>query len=123
MLMTHEYFSVFVLQCHAYLMTECPELLSNIQHMTPSRQLALVTHKLQACMKCEEACHWSPSIIAVSLLSLELEQFRADWFPLTLSLLKFIQVSVKFHYIVSKMILLTTPNRFFFIILPLFSMV
>jgi len=83
----------FLQVCHAYLMMECPELLTNVHRMTPSRQLALVTHKLQVCMKSEEACHWNPSIIAVSLLSLELEQFRVDWFPLTLSLLKFIKIT------------------------------
>lgn len=74
-------------------MTEYPDLLANVGHMTPSRQLAFVTHKLHLCTMSEESCHWSPSIIAVALLSLELEQFRADWFPLTLSLLKFIKVS------------------------------
>ncbi|KAF6026424.1 CCNI2 [Bugula neritina] len=61
--------------------------------MTASRQLAFLTHKAHMCLASAESCQWSPSMIAVSLISLELEQFRSDWFPLTLSLLHFIQVS------------------------------
>ncbi|KAF6026569.1 CCNI [Bugula neritina] len=59
--------------------------------MTASRQLAFLTHKAHMCLASAESCQWSPSMIAVSLISLELEQFRSDWFPLTLSLLHFIQ--------------------------------
>jgi len=66
---------------------ECPDLLSGTV-LTPSQQLSILTRKLQSCLMSREACQWPPSAIAVSLLSLELEQFRPDWFQLIVSLLK-----------------------------------
>lgn len=81
-----------VLQCHALLLMQHPDLLSTVPHVTPGLQLGLLTHKLQLCVTSSDYPQWSPSIIGVSLLSLELEQFRPDWFPLTLFLLKAVKV-------------------------------
>ncbi|XP_067948207.1 cyclin-I-like [Watersipora subatra] len=78
----------FLQVSHALLLAENFGLLSTVKNITPTIQLNFLTQKLQLCMTSREFCQWSPSLIAVSLISLELEQFRPDWLPLTLSLLK-----------------------------------
>ncbi len=64
-------------------MSKTPHLLDGCG-MTPSRQLAILTAKLSRCLEHHAVLTVPPSVLAASLLSLELEMFSADWLAATL---------------------------------------
>jgi hypothetical protein len=76
---------------HATLMSKNPQLLDKLPHMTPSRQLALLTDKFQRCQAVDSMLQYRPATLAVALLSLEMELFSVDWLPMTL----WLQVQIK----------------------------
>ena len=59
--------------------------------MTPSRQIAILTAKLICCMEHHGTTSVKPSVLAVALLSLELEALQVDWLPVTVWLQKLVQ--------------------------------
>lgn len=77
---------------HALLMSNCPHLLDQFTHMTPSRQMSVITGKLTSCMARHEMTAFSPSTLALSIISLELELFWKDWLAATFTLQRMVQV-------------------------------
>lgn len=78
---------------HALLFINVPHLLDNCGHMTPARQLSLVTAKLERCVSSHTSLLHAPSTLALALLSLELELFCPNWLSITFTLQKMVQVS------------------------------
>ncbi|KAK7097040.1 hypothetical protein V1264_004077 [Littorina saxatilis] len=68
---------------HALLMWRFPHLLTHLKDMTPSRQLALLTRKLLALLCHADVTRDRPAVVAMALISLELEQVTPQhWFTL-----------------------------------------
>ncbi|CAH1776889.1 unnamed protein product [Owenia fusiformis] len=78
---------------HALLMSRCPHLLDSMRNMTASRQLSILTRKLERCIAFHEILAYRPATVALALLSLELELFVPEWFRMTIALQKTIQVN------------------------------
>ncbi|ELU11623.1 hypothetical protein CAPTEDRAFT_120467, partial [Capitella teleta] len=77
---------------HALLFINVPHLLDNCGHMTPARQLTLVTAKMERCVVNRLSLQHAPSTLALALLSLELELFSPNWLSITYTLQKMVQV-------------------------------
>ncbi len=73
-------------------MSNVPKLLDRLPCLTPSQHLSLLTAKLEVCACQEDLLAFSPSTLALSLLSLELQLFASDWFTITHMMQKTIQV-------------------------------
>lgn len=84
----------FVHIFHALLMANYPHLLDHYVNMTPSRQLSVLTAKLQGVLMDQRGLLYAPSTVALALLSLELEQFWPEWLAATLTLQKLVQVDL-----------------------------
>ena len=85
------------MQFHALLFCNVPHLLDACGHMTPARQLSLVTAKLERCMENQTCLAHAPSTLALALLSLELELFCPNWLSITYTLQKMVQVTNLFQ--------------------------
>lgn len=79
---------------HALLMSNYPHLLDAFVHMTSSKQMSVLISKLQVIAMDQRSLLYSPSSVALGLLSLELEQFWPEWFAATITLQKLVQVEV-----------------------------
>jgi len=77
---------------HALLLSNVPHLLDACGHMTPSRQLSLLTAKLEQVMCHHDVCTIPPSSLALAILSLELELFCPNWLTITFMLQKTVQL-------------------------------
>lgn len=67
---------------HALLLTNFPQYLTGGVYSSPSRQMSLLTYKLQLCSSNNRLLVFSPSTIAIAVLSLELETYHRDWFTI-----------------------------------------
>lgn len=75
----------FVHILYALLLSQQPRLLDHLAGMTSTRQLSILTDKLMHCIVNEyRLAAFPPAAVATALLSIELEQFAADWLPATL---------------------------------------
>ncbi|XP_022086289.1 cyclin-I-like [Acanthaster planci] len=77
---------------HAMLLTQAPQLLTALGHMTPSRHLSLLTGRLSQCMVNHQLATFRPSALALGLLSLELEVVSRDWLMLSMMFQRLIGV-------------------------------
>jgi hypothetical protein len=77
---------------HALLFINVPHLLDNCGHMTPARQLSLITAKLERCVTSHLSLQHAPSTLALALLSLELELFSSNWLSITFMLQRMVQI-------------------------------
>lgn len=71
---------------HALLMANYPRLLDGFVNVARTRQLWILTGKLEMILMNASCLRYSPSVIALSLLSLELEKFWKNWTEPTLKL-------------------------------------
>ncbi|KAL8606235.1 hypothetical protein ACOMHN_012867 [Nucella lapillus] len=77
---------------HFLMMRSFPNLLTHLEGMTPSRFLALLTRKLLTLLCHSDVTRDRPSVVALALVSLELEQvFPQHWFKLNLMMQAVIQ--------------------------------
>ena len=72
-----------------------PHLLDRFPHVTASRQLALLTEKLQTAASHHAFAAFRPAVLATAALSLELEQFHPDWFKLSIWCQALVQVKTQ----------------------------
>ena len=79
---------------HALLMAHYPHLLDGFV-LTKSRQLCVLTKKLQAVMMDARSLMFPPSTLALTLLSLELEQFWPGCYVAVNQISSFIKVSMQ----------------------------
>jgi hypothetical protein len=77
---------------HALLFVNVPHLLDNCGHMTPARQLSLITAKMEECVVRQLSLQHAPSTLALALLSLELELFSPSWLSITYMLQRMVQI-------------------------------
>lgn len=71
----------FLHMIHFLLMGRFPYLLTHLEGMTPSRLLAVLTHKLLSLLCHADMTRDRPSVMALALVSLELEQVAQEhWF-------------------------------------------
>lgn len=68
---------------HALLLSSQPHLLDAYDQMTPSRQLTVLTRNLHRVLCCHQVAAFRPAVVAIALLSLEMELFLPDWLGLT----------------------------------------
>lgn len=78
---------------HSSLLCNLPHLLVGAVHMTPGRQLALLSRKLEAIMLCDASLNFPPSLLALATLSLELQQFLPEWFTVVHIMQQYIQTT------------------------------
>ncbi|XP_075462920.1 cyclin-I isoform X1 [Ascaphus truei] len=73
---------------HAIALTVSPRLLDEIPEMNPSQRVALLTRQLLQCMASYQLMQFKGSMLALALLSLEMEKLLPDWLTLTIELLQ-----------------------------------
>ena len=69
------------------LLERFPHLLTHLEQMTPSRQLTVLTHKLLSLLCHADMARDRPSVVALALVSLELEQVAPEHWLYLLSIL------------------------------------
>ncbi|XP_053559389.1 cyclin-I [Bombina bombina] len=84
---------------HAMALTTNPELLDRLPEMNPSLHVALLTKQLLQCMASYELLQFKGSMLALAVLSLNMEMLLPDWLALTIKLLQTAQMdsSQLFH--------------------------
>ena len=89
---------VLFLQLHASLLSSVPGLVSGLVNMTPGRQLSQLTRNLQAVLMNNNSLQFAPSVLALSVITTELQQFLPQWFAITHIMQVHLQVSQQFLY-------------------------
>lgn len=69
-----------------------PHLLDGLSSMTPSHHISILRSKLITCLAHGSLMLFPPVVLALALISLELEQFTSVWFPTIVALQKMVQV-------------------------------
>uniref|UniRef100_A0A7N5KL60 Cyclin-G1 n=1 Tax=Ailuropoda melanoleuca TaxID=9646 RepID=A0A7N5KL60_AILME len=80
---------------HAIAVSARPQLLFSLPKLSPSQHLAVLTKQLLHCMACNQFLQFKGSMLALAMVSLEMEKLIPDWLPLTIELLQKAQVGVK----------------------------
>lgn len=73
---------------HAIAVSTRPQLLFSLPKLSPSQHLAVLTKQLLHCMACSHLLQFKGSMLALAIISLEMEKLIPDWLPLTLELLQ-----------------------------------
>lgn len=68
---------------HASLLSSVPGLLNSFVNMTPGRQLSQLTRNLQAVLMNNNCLQFAPSVLALAVITTELQQFLPQWFAVT----------------------------------------
>lgn len=77
---------------HAMLMTTSPQLLDNMPEVNPSQHVALLTRRLLQCIASHQLLQYKGSMLALAVLSLDMEKLLPDWLALTIKLLQSAQM-------------------------------
>ncbi|XP_064608298.1 cyclin-I-like [Liolophura sinensis] len=85
----------FLHMIHVIMMKNNPHLLDGLSSMTPSQHISILRSKLIICLGHGSLMLFPPALLALALISLELEQFTSIWFPTIVSLQKMVQVDSK----------------------------
>ncbi|XP_069909275.1 cyclin-I-like isoform X2 [Oryctolagus cuniculus] len=73
---------------HAIAVSTRPQLLFSLPKLSPSQHLAVLTKQPLHCMACSHLLQFKGSMLALAIVSLEMEKLIPDWLPLTLELLQ-----------------------------------
>ncbi|KAM9187905.1 LOW QUALITY PROTEIN: cyclin-I-like [Dugong dugon] len=73
---------------HAIAVSTRPQLLFSLPKLSPSQHLAALTKQLLHCMACNQLRQLKGSMLALAMVSLEMEKLIPDWLPLTIELLQ-----------------------------------
>ncbi|XP_068831264.1 cyclin-I isoform X3 [Capricornis sumatraensis] len=73
---------------HAIAVSIRPQLLFSLPSLSPSQHLAFLTKQLLHCMACSQLLQFKGSMLALAMVSLEMEKLIPDWLPLTIELLQ-----------------------------------
>ncbi|XP_004647479.1 cyclin-I isoform X2 [Octodon degus] len=73
---------------HAIAVSTRPQLLFSLPTLSPSQHLASLTKQLLHCMACSQLLQFKGSMLALAMVSLEMEKLIPDWLPLTIELLQ-----------------------------------
>ncbi|XP_025240953.1 cyclin-I isoform X3 [Theropithecus gelada] len=77
-----------VLKFHAIAVSTRPQLLFSLPKLSPSQHLAVLTKQLLHCMACNQLLQFRGSMLALAMVSLEMEKLIPDWLSLTIELLQ-----------------------------------
>ncbi|NP_001335068.1 cyclin-I isoform g [Homo sapiens] len=75
-------------QFHAIAVSTRPQLLFSLPKLSPSQHLAVLTKQLLHCMACNQLLQFRGSMLALAMVSLEMEKLIPDWLSLTIELLQ-----------------------------------
>lgn len=78
----------FFFQFHAIAVSARPQLLFSLPKLSPSQHLSVLTKQLLHCMACNQLLQFKGSMLALAMVSLEMEKLIPDWLPLTIELLQ-----------------------------------
>lgn len=79
---------------HAIAVSNRPQLLFSMPRQNPSQHLDILTELLLHCMACNQLLQFKGSMLALSMVSLEMEKVTRDWLPFTIELLQKAQMDV-----------------------------
>jgi len=79
---------------HAIAVSTRPQLLFSLPKLSPSQHLAVLTKQLLHCMACNQLLQFKGSMLALAMVSLEMEKLIPDWLPLTIELLQKAQAQI-----------------------------
>ncbi|XP_005555045.1 cyclin-I isoform X2 [Macaca nemestrina] len=73
---------------HAIAVSTRPQLLFSLPKLSPSQHLAVLTKQLLHCMACNQLLQFRGSMLALAMVSLEMEKLIPNWLSLTIELLQ-----------------------------------
>ncbi|XP_016042241.1 cyclin-I isoform X2 [Erinaceus europaeus] len=73
---------------HAIAVSTRPQLLFSLPKLSPSQHLAVLTKQLLHCMAFNQLLQFKGSMLALAMVSLEMEKLIPDWLSLTIELLQ-----------------------------------
>uniref|UniRef100_A0A8C5V050 Cyclin N-terminal domain-containing protein n=1 Tax=Microcebus murinus TaxID=30608 RepID=A0A8C5V050_MICMU len=71
-----------------HIVTTAQVAVLNLPKLSPSQHLAVLTKQLLHCMACNQLLQFKGSMLALAMVSLEMEKLIPDWLPLTIELLQ-----------------------------------
>ncbi|XP_063775694.1 cyclin-I isoform X1 [Pseudophryne corroboree] len=77
---------------HAMAMTTSPQLLDRMPEINSSQHVALLAHQLLQCVASHQLLQFKGSMLALAVLSLNMENLVPDWLALTIKLLQSAQM-------------------------------
>jgi len=84
-------------QFHAVAVSNRPQLLTILPKLSPSQHVVALTKQLLHCMACYQLLQFKGSMLALAIVSLELEKLLPDWLALIIELLQKAQVRGCWH--------------------------